>query len=67
MTPHKMQTILATVGPFPWGFPRWIVVGGMQRRTNTSPCTAPGLGPSVRGSNHVTKGKWLNFDGTRWH
>eukprot|EP00975_Prorocentrum_lima_P031473 6606250-Prorocentrum_lima.AAC.1 len=31
------------------------------------PCTAPGLGPSVKGSNHVTKGKWLNFDGTKWH
>eukprot|EP00975_Prorocentrum_lima_P068519 12921169-Prorocentrum_lima.AAC.1 len=31
------------------------------------PCTGPGLGPSVKGSNHVTKGKWLHFDGTKWH
>eukprot|EP00975_Prorocentrum_lima_P063035 12889095-Prorocentrum_lima.AAC.1 len=28
---------------------------------------APGLGPSVKRSNRVTKGKWLNFDGTKWH
>eukprot|EP00975_Prorocentrum_lima_P069191 12924844-Prorocentrum_lima.AAC.1 len=30
------------------------------------PYTAPGLGPSVKGCNHVTKGKWLNFDGAKW-
>eukprot|EP00975_Prorocentrum_lima_P066185 12907705-Prorocentrum_lima.AAC.1 len=29
--------------------------------------TATGLGPSVRGSNHATKGMWLNFDGTKLH
>eukprot|EP00975_Prorocentrum_lima_P000217 46442-Prorocentrum_lima.AAC.1 len=31
------------------------------------PYTAPGLGPDTKGNNQVTKGKWLNFDGTRWH
>eukprot|EP00975_Prorocentrum_lima_P069807 12928446-Prorocentrum_lima.AAC.1 len=25
------------------------------------------LEPYVKGSNHVTKGKWHNFDGARWH
>eukprot|EP00975_Prorocentrum_lima_P025266 5303253-Prorocentrum_lima.AAC.1 len=31
------------------------------------PYIAPGLGPSVKGSHQATKGKWLNFDGTKWH
>eukprot|EP00975_Prorocentrum_lima_P068331 12920097-Prorocentrum_lima.AAC.1 len=31
------------------------------------PYTAPGLGPEVKRSNHVTKGKWLSFDGSKWH
>eukprot|EP00975_Prorocentrum_lima_P023700 4986615-Prorocentrum_lima.AAC.1 len=29
------------------------------------PYTTTGLGAEVRGSSHVTKGKWLNFDGTK--
>eukprot|EP00975_Prorocentrum_lima_P008780 1873393-Prorocentrum_lima.AAC.1 len=49
-------------------FPRWSVVGGIQREGRTlPPYTAPGLGPETKGSNHVTRGRWLNFDGTRWH
>eukprot|EP00975_Prorocentrum_lima_P032762 6881121-Prorocentrum_lima.AAC.1 len=29
--------------------------------------TATGLGTEVKARNHVTKGEWLNFDGTMWY
>eukprot|EP00975_Prorocentrum_lima_P021904 4612151-Prorocentrum_lima.AAC.1 len=41
-------------------------VESVERRT-LPPYTAPGLGLGVKESNLVTKGKLLNFDGTRWH
>eukprot|EP00975_Prorocentrum_lima_P013196 2801805-Prorocentrum_lima.AAC.1 len=43
----------------------WVEAKG--GRITLPPYNAPDLGPAVNGSNHGTKGKWLNFDGTRWH
>eukprot|EP00975_Prorocentrum_lima_P048731 10195465-Prorocentrum_lima.AAC.1 len=46
------------------GEPLWVESKGGQ---TLPPYAAAGLGPEVKGRNHVTHGKWLNFDGTRWH
>eukprot|EP00975_Prorocentrum_lima_P049749 10412555-Prorocentrum_lima.AAC.1 len=44
----------------------WLRVESREGRT-LPPHTAPGLEAGTKGSNRVTKGKWLNFGGTKWH
>eukprot|EP00975_Prorocentrum_lima_P066756 12911036-Prorocentrum_lima.AAC.1 len=64
-----MRITLAPAGLFLWEMSKVLFVLWVESKEGRTlpPYTAPGLGPTVKGRKHVAKGKWLNFDGTKWH